>query len=176
MFVSILVPCADFEHPADTEAGQRGFLGAYYQNEDWEAVPAILRREPTVLFHFHWEEEALPGPFTADWAASLKIEQSGTYTFDLVTSGPSALLVDEHQLIATNQVDQELPNHGTINLSQGEHQLVVRYLKKGSLATVSLTWQPPRGNPEVIPMRLLRPLSREEYLRLKDTLPRPITR
>ena len=30
-------------------------------------APAILRRDPTVAFHFHWEQEALPGSFTADW-------------------------------------------------------------------------------------------------------------
>jgi PA14 domain len=175
MFVSILVPRSDLEHPSDAEAVQRGFLGAYYQNEEWEGEPAIVRREPTILFHFHWHQEALPGVFSADWTASLKIERSGPYSFELATSDPSVLLVDEQTLISTSNLDQELYRQGTITLSQGEHRLVVRCLKKGSLATIYLAWRPPGGSPEVIPMRLLRPFSREEYVRLRDSLPRPGT-
>ena len=176
MFVSIFVPRADREHPSDAEAAQRGFLGAYYQNEEWEGPPLIVRREPTVLFHFHSEEDALPGSFTADFTANLQIEQPGEYCFQLVTSGPTILLVDDQTVIETSDFEQVFPRAGTIRLSRGSHRLVVRYLKKGYASTVQLLWAPPSAPKSIIPMRLLRPLSPEDYTRLRGLLPRPQTK
>ncbi len=176
MFVGIFVPREDLEHPSDTQAGQRGFLGAYYANEGWQGAPAILRRDPTVLFHFHFEQEALPGPFTADWAANLRVEQPGAYTFQLATSGPTVLLVDDQTVIATSDFEQVSPRTSAITLSEGEHRLVIRYLKKGYASTIQLLWQPPSGERSVIPLRLVSPLSREEYIQLRDRLPLPQTR
>jgi 4-amino-4-deoxy-L-arabinose transferase-like glycosyltransferase len=176
MFVSIFVPRSELEHPSDPQAAQRGLLGAYYSNEDWQGVPEIVRRDPTVLFHFHWEQEALPGSFTADWTAKLRIEQPGSYTFQLATSGPTVLLVDDQTVIATSEFEQVFPRSSAITLSEGEHRLVIRYLKKGYASTIQLLWQPPSGERSVIPLRLVRPLSREEYIRLRDRLPLPQAR
>jgi hypothetical protein len=176
MFVGIFVPRADLEHPLDPQAGQRGFLGAYYANEEWQGAPAILRREPTVLFHFHWEREALPGSFTADWSANLRIERPGEYGFEMVTSGPTTLFVDDQKVIETSAVDQESRSEGTGTLSQGDHRVMIRSLKKGYFSTFGLVWEPPSGERSVIPLRLVRPLSREEYIRLRDRLPLPRTR
>jgi 4-amino-4-deoxy-L-arabinose transferase-like glycosyltransferase len=175
MFVSILVSRADLEHPSDLQAGERGFLGAYYANEDWQGAPAILRREPTVMFHFHFEQEALSGSFTADWTANLRVEQPGAYTFEMETSGPTILFVDDQKVIETSDFDQESPRRGTVTLSQGGHRLMIRYLRKGYFSKIWLVWQPPSGERSVIPMRLLRPLSLEEYLGLRDRLPLPQT-
>jgi len=175
MFVSILVSRAELELPSDPQAGQRGFLGAYYANEDWKGAPAVLRREPTVLFHFHWGGEALEGSFTADWAANLRVEQPGAYTLEMVTSGPTILFVDDQKVIETNDFDDESPRRGPVTLTQGDHRLVIRYLKKGYFSTIWLVWQPPSGERSVIPIRLLRPLSREEYYGLRERLPLPKT-
>ena len=176
MFASILVPRGDLEHPADPQAAREGFLGAYYANEGWQGPPAVLRREPTVIFHFHWEFEALPGAFTADWAADLRVEQSGAYMFHMLTSGPTVLLVDGARVIETRDVEREAAPEGSVRLSAGSHRIVVRCLKKGYFSTFSLLWQPPSGHVSAIPMRLLEPLSSEEYARVRATLPLPRTR
>jgi hypothetical protein len=173
MFVGIFVPRADLEHPLDTQAGQMGFLGAYYANEEWQGAPAILRREPTVLFHFHWDQEALPGSFTADWSANLRAEQTGSYGFEMMTSGPTIMFVDDQKVIETSDVDQESRHQGTVILSQGDHRVMIRSFKKGYFSTIWLVWQPPSGERSVIPLRLVRPLSREEYIRLRSRLPLP---
>ncbi|HSP93528.1 MAG TPA: PA14 domain-containing protein, partial [Thermoanaerobaculia bacterium] len=176
MFVGIFVPGEELKHPLDTQAGQRGFLGAYYANEEWQGAPAILRRDPTVAFHFHWEQEALPGSFTADWAANLRVEQPGPYRFEMMTSGLTLLLVDDQKVIETSDVDRESVPQGPVILSQGEHRIMVRYFKKGFFSTIRLLWQPPAGELSVIPLRLLTPLPREEYIRWRDRLPLPRTR
>jgi hypothetical protein len=173
MFVSIFVPRADLESPLDPQAGQRGFLGAYYSNEEWRGDPAILRRDPAVIFHFHWEGEALPGTFTADWTAHLQVEQPGEYTMQMLTSGPTILLIDDKKVIETSDFERDAPLDGSVTLAAGDHRVVIRYLKKGYLATIWLVWQPPSGERSAIPLRLLRPLSREEYFALRDRLPLP---
>lgn len=175
MFASIFVPRADLEHPLDPQAGQRGFLGAYYLG-DWQGSPLILRREPAVLFHFHWERDALPGSFTADWAADLSVEQPGAYTFRMMATGPSVLLVDDETVIETNEFDEESPREGSLTLSPGHHRIVIRYAKGGYFSTIWLLWRPPSGEFSVIPLRLLRPLPEEEYIRLRERLPIPQTR
>ena len=53
---------------------------------------------------------------------------------------------------------------------------MVRYLKKGFASTIQLLWEPPSGERSVIPLRLVKPLSREEFLRLRGRLPLPRTR
>jgi 4-amino-4-deoxy-L-arabinose transferase-like glycosyltransferase len=176
MFVSIFVPRADLENPLDPQAGQRGFLGAYYSNEEWRGDPTILRRDPTVIFHFHWEGEAMLGSFTADWTAHLHVEQPGVYTMHMLTSGPTILSIDDRKVIETSDFERDSPREGSVTLSGGDHRIVIRYLKKGYLATIWLLWQPPSGEPAAIPMRLLRPLSPEEYFGLRDRLPLPKTR
>ncbi len=176
MFVGIFVPREELKHPLDPQARERGFLGAYYANEEWQGAPAILRRDPTVAFHFHWELEALPGSFTADWAANLRVEQPGPYRFEMMTSGPTLLLVDDQKVIETSDVDRESVPQGSVILSQGEHRIMVRYFKKGYFSTIRLLWQPPAGELSVIPLRLLTPLSREEYTRWRDRLPLPRTK
>jgi hypothetical protein len=175
MFVSIFVPRADLEHPLDAQAGQRGFLGAYYRNEEWQGSPGILRREPTVVFHFHSFEDALPGPFTADWTAHIRIEQPGEYKFHVVTSGPTALLIDDQKVIETNDLDRESSRDGSVTLSGGDHRIVVRYHRNGYLSTIWLLWQPPSGERSAIPLRLLRPLPPEEYIGMRDrfAIPKP---
>ncbi|HKF43659.1 MAG TPA: glycosyltransferase family 39 protein [Thermoanaerobaculia bacterium] len=173
MFVSVVVPREDLDHPSDPRAAQEGLLGAYYSNEEWRGKPEIVRREPAVIFHFHWEEEALPGTFTADWAAHLQVEQAGAYGFRMVTSGPTVLLIDDQKVIETHDFESDLPHGGSITLSPGEHRIVIRYVKKGYMSMIWLVWQPPSGGFSAIPLRLLRPLSEEDYLALRSRLPLP---
>lgn len=173
MFVSVFVPREELEHPADPQAAERGFLGAYYQNEDWQGPPALVRREPTVMFHFHLDAEALRRTFSADWAADLLVEEPGQYRFWMLTSGPTVLLLDDETIIRSPYLDQELLRKGTLTLSTGHHRIVVRCLKKGYFSRFSLLWQTPSRQLSAIPMRLLLPLSVEEYARIKDDIPRP---
>ena len=92
MFVSIDVPAADRLQPADIST--RGYLASFYANKEWVGEPALVRREPAILFHYHWDQDALPDPFSADWAARLQVEHPGEYGFELVATGPALVLLD----------------------------------------------------------------------------------
>jgi hypothetical protein len=173
MFVSIVVPRRNFDSPSDPGLGQRGFLGAYYQNERWEGTPNIVRRDPAVFFHFHWEGDALPDPFTADWTSMLRIEEAGEYAFDLTTTGGTTVSIDGRVIAPPTDLGDPHPVRAVARLTKGDHLLAIQYLKKGYASTIYLSWRPPSGIQSVIPLRLLRPLSREEYDRLRPRLPRP---
>lgn len=173
MFVAIVVPRRDFYTPSDPDAEQKGFLGAYYPNQRWEGLPGIVRRDPAVFYHFHWHGEALPDPFTADWSASLRIEEPGRYVFDVVTTGPTAVFLDDRAIGVTHDFGDPHSLLATAELSKGDHVFAVRYLKKSYASTIYVSWRPPSGITSVIPLHLLRPLSREEYERLRPQLPRP---
>jgi hypothetical protein len=174
MFIHVLVPREDLERPRVADAGRSGFLGAYYANERWAGPPEIVRREPAIWFHTHWHEDILPHPFTADWTAVLRIDEPGTYSFELVTSGPTVLSLDRKKVLATQAIDDPDPQRVTLSLSRGEHLLAVSYWEESTRLTITLSWQPPSGKTEVIPMSVLRPLSAEEYARARDGLPRPV--
>jgi hypothetical protein len=173
MFVDIVVPRQDLGKPDTARAERAGFLGAYYQDRPWSGQPQILRREPAIWFHTHWHEDILIRPFTADWTAFLRIDEPGDYSFQLVTSGPTVLSFDKRKILETQTIDDPTPQRVVVSTSRGEHLLGVSYWEKSSRATITLSWQPPNGKTEVIPLSVIRPLSVEDYMRLQDTFPRP---
>lgn len=170
MFVSVLVPGSDVQ-PVAT-APSTGFLASYYPNDRWKGGPAITRREPGICFHFYWHEEVLPPPFSADWAAHLQVDTPGSYTFEVRASSPAVLIVDERSL-RIGAIDGQEPERVSVDLTSGQHLLVLRYVEKRSDAVACLLWQPPGSSPSIIPMGALSPLDPEQYARLLPQLPFP---
>jgi hypothetical protein len=172
MFVDIQVPRKDLASPRDEGIAQKGFLGAYWENEHWSGNPTIVQREPAIWFHSHWDADPLPHPYTAEWTATLRTDEPGLYAFDLATSGPTVLSLDQKKVYET-AVDSPDPHRVTVDLSRGEHLLAVSYWEKSFRGTITLAWQPPHGRAEVIPLNVLSPLSLPDYLRVRGRLPRP---
>jgi len=170
MFVSIEVPAADRRQPAGISA--RGYLASFYANKEWKGEPAIVRREPAILFHYHWDQDALPDPFTADWAARLHVEHSGEYGFELVAAGPALVLLDGQTVIRQSVFESLEPVSGTATLAAGEHLLVVRYLENSYASIIRFLWRPPLSRRGLIPLKDLTALSDEEYRRIRETLPK----
>lgn len=172
MFVDIQVPRDDLAHQRGEGIAQKGFLGAYWANQNWTGEPSIVHREPAIWFHSHWDEDPLPHPFTAEWTALLQIDEPGEYAFDLATSGPTVLSLDREKIFETSHDGPE-PQRVTVQASPGKHLLAVSYWERSFRGTITLGWQPPNGKAEVIPLRALTPLSAQEYAGLRGRLPRP---
>ena len=174
LFVSVAVPYAPGEGRSVSPFAGHGYLGAFYDNESWTGTQTLIRHDPAVFFHFHWDGDGLPGPFTADWAAHLTVPASGEYGFDLLASGPACVLLDGRVVVAQSRREDQAVLHGTAHLGAGEHNLVVRYRHEGFYSTVRFWWQPPGiSHPTVIPLADLTPMDQAEYLQLKDGLPVP---
>lgn len=173
LFVAIQVPREDLGHQRGGGFDGKGFLGAYWANEHWTGEPVIVRREPAIWFHSHWERDPLPRPFTAEWMALLQVDEPGEYTFELATSGPTVLSFDQENILETSYMDNPSPERVTVQASRGGHLLAVSYWEKSYTGTITLAWQPPNGKTEVIPLKVLSPLPVPEFRRLRDRLPRP---
>jgi 4-amino-4-deoxy-L-arabinose transferase-like glycosyltransferase len=172
MFVSIDVPAADRLRPADNST--RGYLARFYANREWKGEPALVRREPAILFHYHWDQDALPDPFSADWAARLHVEHPGDYRFELVATGPALVLLDGQTVIRQSVFESLEPVSGTAKLAVGEHLLLVRYLENSYASIIRFLWSPPLSRRRsLIPLGNLTALSAEEYQRIRETLPKP---
>jgi hypothetical protein len=172
MFVDIQVPREDLIHQRGDGIAQKGFLGAYWSNETWTGEPTIVQREPAIWFHSHWGADPLPHPFTAQWAAHLQIDEPGEYAFELATSGPTVLSLDQEKIFETSR-DSPVPQRVTVQASRGKHLLAVSYWEKSFRGTITLAWRPPNGKTEVIPLERLSPLSVPDFRRLRDRIPRP---
>jgi hypothetical protein len=171
MFVSVDVPAADRLRPVDNSA--RGYLASFYANREWKGEPDLVRREPAIFFHYHWDQDALPDPFSADWAARLRVEKPGEYGLELVASGPALILLDGRTLLRQSAFESLDPVTTTATLEAGDHVLVVRYLESSYASTIRFFWRPPLSRREVIPLRDLIALSPDEYREIRESLPKP---
>ena len=172
MFVSIEVPAVDRLHPTDNST--RGYLASFYANKEWTGEPDLVRREPAILFHYHWDQDALPDPFSADWAARLHVEHPGEYGFELVAAGPALVLLDGRTVIRQSVFESLEPVTGAATVAAGEHLLVVRYLENSYASIIRFLWRPPLSQRwALIPLGNLTALSAEEYQRIRETLPKP---
>ena len=171
-FVSVAVPREDVERPKAPRLANGGLTGAFYANRTWDGPPSLVRRDPSVLFHFH--SEPMPDPFTVDWSAWLRVETPGEHEFEMTASGPALLLVGGTPVVS--QADfppAHRPQRAQLHLAAGEHLLVVRYLESSFLSTIRLSWRPPGAEWAAIPVDLLRPVPAAQYLQFRDGLPRP---
>jgi hypothetical protein len=171
-FVSALVPMDDLQRAGDSPLAQAGLTAAFYANPSWDGPPALVRRDPTVLFHYH--AEPLSDPFTVDWSARLRTEVAGEYLFQVAASGPHVLLVDGATVVSQTDSPPDLRIvHGRVQLTAGSHLLVLRYRENSYLSAIRLWWTPPSGQRSVLPMAALRPLPYPEYEALRARLPKP---
>ncbi len=182
MFFSVRVPKSAYEAGTPPSLSGKGYRASYYANETWGETagpeslepPRLLRREAAILFHFHWDQDALPDPFTSDWTARLSIETPGTYEWKLLAGSPTVVLVNGQPAVTQRLFENLEPLTGTVTLEAGDVVLGVRYLEKGFASTVRFWWKPPGGQWETIPLRLLTPLDDAAYAAFRASSPKPV--
>lgn len=154
----------------------RGYRASFYANETFDGAPARVRDDPAVMFHFHWFEDGITQPFSADWMSFLEAPRDGTYRFELFSSGPALLAVDGKKVLSHDAFEYLEPEKGAIELSRGRHTVVVRFLNHSWSSTIRLWWHPPGGRRQVIPLELLTRPTEAEYEALRPSLPKPAER
>lgn len=130
-----------------------GLLGAYYSNSNWEGLPALQRIDPVLDVYFHLTP--LPRPYSVDWTGKLEAPLSGPYTFALASVDDSHLILDGRLLL-------DAPGNGstveaTIPITEGLHDIQVRFVDKTGRSNIHLSWTPPGGSRDVIPTEQLYP-------------------
>jgi hypothetical protein len=172
MFVEIRVPRNEIRKPEDSPGARGGFLGAFWMNRKTDGNPILQRREPAIWLHSHWEADPLPHPFFAEWTTWLRTDQPGVYNFLLATSGPAVVSFDKEKVFETS-LDTPDPQRFSVTASAGRHLLAVSYWENSYRATITLAWQPPGGQAQIIPLDVTTPLTNPEYAAVRGSLPRP---
>jgi hypothetical protein len=131
-----------------------GLLGAYYPSPDWGGDPAFMQIDPEIAFYFHIIP--LSRPYTVEWTGKIFAPAAGDYHFALDS-------IDGSQLILNDQVVVDNPNgHTTVEgvtaLTEGWHDITVRFSDQTSATQIYLYWMPPGADQlELVPTYNLLP-------------------
>lgn len=105
---------------------QRGLIGVYYDNPDWEG-PAILTRPDMSFGRRTYTFPQLSEDYSVTWKGAIYIPVAGEYEFATISRDASKILID-HQVIVENNGENELQKiPGTIRLGQGFHAIGIQH-------------------------------------------------
>ena len=132
----------------------RGLLGRYFQGPDWQGEPKLERIDPSLSIRFHLRP--LPSPYSVEWAGKIDIPRAGSYLFGTQSIDRSWLYVD-NQLVVDNGQTTNQYLEGGIELSEGLHDIRVRYTDETDHTFIKVLWAPPGQGREPIPSDRLFP-------------------
>ena len=136
-------PLDDVFHDSEFEtvSGQPGGLkGEYFNNENLDGVPALVRTDSHVDFHWGDGSYAPNGPvdhFSARWTGFFVPKGSGNYTFYTNSDDGVRLYVDDEQVINDWQRHSETVNTFVKKLDGGKrYKIRLEYFEMVGSATI----------------------------------------
>jgi hypothetical protein len=145
------IPAARLLDPRKVEP--RGLTGLFREGTTFTTTPVAGRLEPVISAYFHNTPWARP--YTAEWKGRLYIPEAGPYTFATEQVSRSTLFLDGKELIV-NFANNNLLENTTV-LSQGWHDILVRYEDYEGYSHMYLYWTPPGKSRVIIPSAYLWP-------------------
>jgi fibro-slime domain-containing protein len=136
-----------------------GLLGRYYEGENWTGRPRFERLDPVVDFLWPGDEPVPADSFSTTWHGRIQVAQSGSYRF-LTTSDDGSWVYVDNQLVVDNGGRHE-PRYaeGRIELSEGWHDIEVRYFHADGSREIHLIWAPAGEPASIVPSSVLYPPS-----------------
>ncbi len=115
----------------------------YYDNDNLAGNPVLTRQDAAIDFNWGYGSPAEGVPadnFSVRWTRTLGFEQ-GTYRFYSSSDDGTRIYVDGVRVLDAWE-HHELPNtqYGDIQLSSGDHTLVVEYFEDGGEASAHVWW------------------------------------
>jgi hypothetical protein len=142
-----------------------GVLVSAFRGPDWEGesvdqsiqpILSLLRMPAAWQSAFVAELEG--GPYSLECRGELKVEEEGSYGFNVVSWNGSATLWVDGAEVATAGGEETRSGSGEVELGPGWHDLLLRYAYHGGeFSGVEVLWTPPGGEAQVIPPALMRP-------------------
>jgi len=158
--VEIIPPTAYYSAP---RLGH-GLLGRYFGNGEWTPPEVMSRIDARFDRYVH--VIPLPRPYTVEWIGKVAAPVDGVYRFGLESIDESRLWIDDALVVEALQ-----PNtytEGEIELTQGLHDIRIRFADRTNHTHINVFWQLPDGQRQIIPVEALYP-PQESYERI--TLP-----
>jgi len=138
------------------QIANQGLVGYYYPNPQWQGPPALVQRDIFIL-----PNNPLREPFGIIWRGKIAAPTSGRYVFATRSDDGSFVYIDGQLVVDNGGEHGAQERSGTINLSQGFHDVEVRYFQISGSREMQLWWQPPGGPREIIPSQYLIPTEAE---------------
>jgi DNA-binding beta-propeller fold protein YncE len=162
-----IVPAAALFRPPVTNSG---LLGEYFQSPNWTGRPVFTQIDPEIALYFH--NIPLPRPYTVQWTGKVYAPAPGVYRFATESIDESQVMIN-NQVIVNNRGSTTV--EGSVSLSQGWNDIVVRFADHTSHTHVYLYWTPPGAGREIVPSRYLTPpMGRYPTDAEVAALPRPL--
>ncbi|MBI2941223.1 MAG: glycosyltransferase family 39 protein, partial [Chloroflexi bacterium] len=162
--------------PADVlfapPATNNGLLGSYYRNREWSGTPALQQIDPHLDLRFHILP--LPRPYSIEWVGKIDVPRAGIYRFAVQSVDASSVFVDGN-LVASNQGAVGQLREGAIQLTEGFHDIKVRYVDETTFTFVKVFWTPPGGQRVTLPSERLFPPQGAYRERAADLAPIAVT-
>jgi len=129
----------------------KGLLGSYFSNGDWQPPAAFTAVDPYIYFYYH--NQPLPRPYTIEWGGRIYIKEKGRYQFILESTDESLLFIDGNKV-----TENDTPNGnqaGELDLEAGFHAIRILYADRTGYTHIYLHWTPPNGEQEIVPQDVL---------------------
>ncbi|HEY65035.1 MAG TPA: hypothetical protein G4O02_10740 [Caldilineae bacterium] len=148
-------------------APRNGLIGYYYPTLDWSGPPALIEKDLLVL-----PNNVLGERFSILWRGKIAAPRPGVYVFGTRSDDGSYVYIDGQLVVDNGGHHGAQYREGRIELSQGFHDIEVRYFQDGGSREMQLWWMPPGGTKELVPPEYLFPVE-GEALPEDLTLPPP---
>ncbi len=145
-----IIPASAFFVPPITS---NGLLGTYYPNGNWQGPEALARIDPQLNLYFHIPP--LLRPYTVEWTGKIAIPQGGLYRFGLESIDEAVLFIDEEQITSSPRPNEY--QEGSIELTEGLHDIRLRFADRTDHTHINLYWSPPFAGQQPIPAEVLFP-------------------
>lgn len=139
-----------------------GLVGEYFSINDpstfptipAERKPAFVRVDARVAF-----DEVTDGPFHGSkltsnfyvrWTGVLKVATAGSHGFALNSDDGSRLTIDGKVVVDNGGTHAMTNKAGQVELTAGEHQILIEFVQGGGGAGIIASWTPPGGRESVL--------------------------
>jgi hypothetical protein len=137
---------------------RNGLLGRYYRELEPNGFPPHLERVDRELdFDSVAALGGLPAPSRIVWSGTLTAPRSGLYAFVLEADDSGWLTIDGSALIADPGYVTQGNGKGVIVLTAGLHRIEAGEHNLAGDAAMRLFWEPPGGDPTLLPSSVLTP-------------------
>lgn len=130
-----------------------GLLGRYFRGADqFGGQPALVQIDAYIA-----PNDPLPAPFSIEWSGKIYIPRAGVYAFGTNSDDGSYLFIDGQMIVDNGGHHGDVYKEGMIQLTEGFHDIILRYFQVDGGRKIELWWTPPGGAHELVPAHYLRP-------------------
>jgi len=150
---------------AEVKPGLQAEFFKFDEGEEAGFLPADNKKKPDVTkVHAQVNFESVDGAFAesgledkfhAVWTGVIRIEKAGSYKFYLNSDDGSKLTIDGKAAVDNGGLHAMEEKDGTVELTAGDHAILVEFFENEGGAGCVLSWEPAGGAKEVVPAKVL---------------------